>query len=172
MNLTGKFVLASALGIAALAVSIRHVTISPASAASASVKSVPVKSVPVKSVAVKVALKGIDPVSYFTGDRQPVTGNSAYRIVHNNAAYHFASQKNSDSFTANPDAYLPQYGGYCAWAAAQGSIAPGDPAHYRVVDGKLYLNYNADVQSRWSADINGFIAAADANWPKLKASIK
>lgn len=117
-----------------------------------------------------VAVNGKDLVSYFAGDAKPVSGVPAFSVVHEGQRYLFSSQVNADAFAAKPDAYLPQYGGYCAWAAAQGSIAPGDAAHYRVVDGKLYLNYNAEVQTRWAKDISGFIAQADANWPELKAS--
>jgi YHS domain-containing protein len=116
-----------------------------------------------------VALNGMDLVSYFQNDGRPVTGNAAFVVEHNGQIHRFASQKNADAFKADPAAFLPQYGGYCAWAVAQGSIAPGDPAHYRVVNGKLYLNYNADVQAQWMADIPGFITQADANWPKLQS---
>ena len=81
--------------------------------------------------------------------------------------WRFASAENRDLFLANPDAYSPQYGGYCAWAAAQGYTAPGNPKNWSVVDGKLYLNYNDKVQRDWEQDIPGFIAKADANWPAV-----
>lgn len=118
----------------------------------------------------EVVLNGMDVVSYFEGDGKPVPGLQPFAVFHNGQGYLFSNQKNADAFAATPDAYLPQYGGHCAWAAAQGSIAPGDPDHYRVVNGKLYLNYNAEVQTRWLNDIGGFIAKADRNWSQLKAS--
>jgi YHS domain-containing protein len=155
MNVMHKFILASAFGMVTLVGGFHTVYSSPAAAASATAK---------------IALNGIDLVSYFKGDGKPVTGNSAYVVLHNGAIYHFASQQNADAFKADPDAFLPQYGGHCAWAVAEGSIAPGDPDHYHVVAGKLYLNYNAEVQSRWVADIPGFIAKADANWLALRAN--
>lgn len=117
-----------------------------------------------------VALNGVDPVSYFQGDGKPVAGSASYTVELDGKNYRFANQQNADAFKENPVSFLPQYGGHCAWAAAKGSIAPGDPAYYRVVDGKLYLNYNAEVQNNWVADISGFIAKADANWPRLKSS--
>ncbi len=122
------------------------------------------------AIEAEVALNGMDVVSYFEGDGKPVPGLPAFAAFHNGQSYLFSDQKNADLFAATPDAYLPQFGGYCAWAAAQGSIAPGDPAHYRVVNSKLYLNYNDEVQTRWVSDIAGFIAKADANWPQLKAN--
>ena len=64
-----------------------------------------------------------------------------------------------------PDAFLPQYGGYCAWAVANGYTAKGDPRNWKIVGGKLYLNYNDEIQSRWVKDIPGFIHKGDGNWP-------
>lgn len=118
-----------------------------------------------------VALNGTDLVSYFQGNGKPVNGVADIAVVHDGKKYLFATNENAEKFKADPAAFLPQYGGHCAWATAQGRIAPGDPAHYRVVDGKLYLNYNAEVQARWIVDVPGFIAKANANWPTLKASI-
>jgi YHS domain-containing protein len=118
------------------------------------------------SVAHAAGLDGYDPVSYFI-DGKPLKGNATYTTDYMGEKYHFASARNRDAFVAAPEKYLPQYGGYCAWAAAQNQLAPGDPAVYKVVDGKLYLNYNRDVASRWEKDIPGFIRAADANWPQL-----
>ncbi len=112
-------------------------------------------------------LGGYDPVSYFTGVT-PAKGLAAFTSAYRGEAYHFASAANRDAFAADPEKYLPQYGGYCAWAVAQGKLAPGDPLISRVVDGKLYLNVNRDIAARWERDIPGFIRSADSNWPKLK----
>ncbi len=113
-----------------------------------------------------VGVGGYDPVAYFTQGR-PVRGASAFRITHQNVEYRFSSAENLARFRANPSAYLPQYGGYCAWAVSQGYTASADPRNWRIVDGKLYLNYNDDVQRRWEADIPGFIRSANANWPRV-----
>ncbi|MET0545909.1 MAG: YHS domain-containing (seleno)protein [Caulobacterales bacterium] len=112
-----------------------------------------------------VAVGGYDAVSFFTG--APVKGSDANKITYKGAIYQFATAENAAKFKANPGAYAPQYGGYCAWAAAQGKTAPGDPKYWRVVNGKLYLNYNGDIQKKWEKDIPGFIAKGDANWPKI-----
>lgn len=118
------------------------------------------------SAAHAAGLGGYDPVSYFVGGN-PAKGVAAYSAEHKGEKYQFATAQNRDAFAAAPEKYLPQYGGYCAWAAAQNQLAPGDPTIYKVVDGKLYLNYNRDVANRWEKDIPGFIRAADANWPGL-----
>ncbi len=114
----------------------------------------------------KLAVAGHDPVAYFT-DGKPVKGSADFQLTHQGVQWRFASAANLERFKADPAAYAPQYGGYCAWAAAQGSLAPGDPKYWKIVDKKLYLNFDADVQKKWEAGIPGFISRADSLWPKL-----
>lgn len=114
----------------------------------------------------KVAVSGYDPVAYFTSGK-PVEGSKDFTATWNGAEYRFASAANRDKFKADPARYAPQYGGYCAWAVSQGYTAPADPKVWKIVDGKLYLNYDASVGKKWSADIPGYIAKANANWPKV-----
>ena len=111
-----------------------------------------------------LAVSGYDAVAYFN-DGKPVGGDSAFEYEWNGATWRFASEANRAAFIADPAAYAPQYGGYCAWAVSQGYTAKSDPEAWRIVDGKLYLNYNKDIQARWARDIPGNIAKADANWP-------
>ena len=113
----------------------------------------------------KLALEGYDPVSYFAG--QPAKGDGRFSTTHKGVHYRFTSAQNLARFQANPDAFLPQYGGYCAWAVSNGYTAKGDPTAWKVVNGKLYLNYDATVQKRWIADIPGNIAKGDHNWPQV-----
>ncbi|MDV7341530.1 YHS domain-containing (seleno)protein [Terasakiella sp. A23] len=113
-----------------------------------------------------VAVEGYDPVAYFI-DGKATKGSGDFTMDYQGAEFRFASQKNLDTFKSNPAAYAPQYGGYCAWAVSQGYTAKGDAKHWRIVDGKLYLNYNADVKNRWEGDIPGFIASADKQWPTI-----
>ena len=113
-----------------------------------------------------LAVSGYDPVAYFNAGA-PVKGSAEFEIEHEGATWRFSSAENRDLFVADPAAYAPQYGGYCAWAVAQGQTAKGDPNFWKVVDGKLYLNFNASVQKKWETDIPGFIEKADANWPGI-----
>lgn len=113
-----------------------------------------------------LAVNGYDPVAYFT-EKRPVKGSSKFEYKYKDATWRFASQENLDKFRANPEKYAPRYGGYCAWAVSQGYTAKGDPEYWKIVDGKLYLNYNADVQKRWEKDIPGFISKADRHWPDV-----
>jgi len=112
------------------------------------------------------AAGGYDVVSYFDGSA-PVEGNADYQTTYNGADWLFSSQENLDAFLASPEKYAPQYGGYCAYAAASGSTAKGDPLQYSLENGKLYLNYNASIKERWLANKVEFIEQADSNWPKL-----
>lgn len=114
-----------------------------------------------------VAIRGTDPVAYFTEGR-PTPGSPDFAAEWGGATWHFASGANRSRFLADPEAYAPQYGGFCAWAVSEGYTAPIDPEAWRIVEGRLYLNYNRSVQRRWEADIPGHIARADANWPGLK----
>lgn len=110
-----------------------------------------------------IAIDGHDPVAYFTMNKA-VRGNAAISASHDGATYLFSSEDNRALFVANPNQYVPQYGGYCAYGAAQGYKAPVEPDKFTVIDGKLYLNYNGRVQSTWIKDTAGYIAKADAFW--------
>jgi hypothetical protein len=112
------------------------------------------------------ALSGHDPVAYFT-EGAPRPGDPAIALDWDGVRWLFATEANREAFRADPAAFAPQYGGYCAWAMAEGYTAPIDPAAWRIVEGRLYLNYSPRVQRRWEGDIPGNIARADANWPAV-----
>lgn len=114
-----------------------------------------------------VILHGYDPVAYFTSG-VPTKGNAQFSTSHDGATYHFASEANRDTFVAKPEMYVPQFGGFCAMGAALGKKLDVDPMQFKVVDGKLYLNVNADVFKKWSEDVPGNIGKADTNWPVIK----
>lgn len=113
-----------------------------------------------------VAVSGYDTVAYFT-ENKAVKGDKSFSTEHRGAKWYFSSQENLSKFEQEPEKYAPQYGGYCAWAAAHNKTAKGDPEQWAVVNGKLYLNYNANVRKKWLADKENLIVKADANWPTL-----
>lgn len=117
-----------------------------------------------------VALQGYDPVSYFSGSA-PRKGKSGISAKHDGATYHFASTANRDKFNAAPAKYAPQFGGFCAMGAALGKKLDVDPNAYKVVNDRLYLNVNKDVQKRWLDDVPGNIATAEKAWPALKDQV-
>ena len=116
-----------------------------------------------------VAIRGYDPVAYFT-ESKPVLGNDQHTFVWNDAVWKFSSQKNLDTFKSDPEKYAPQFGGYCAYGMGDGDghKAPTSPDAWTIVDGKLYLNYNTNVQKMWKKDQEAFIIKAVDNWPRVK----
>ena len=115
------------------------------------------------------AIKGYDPVAYFT-ESTAVKGNESYSLEWGQATWYFSSADNKTLFESDPEKYAPQYGGYCAYAVSQGYTAKIDPTAWKIVDGKLYLNYNQKIKVDWEANQTNYIKAADENWPKLKAN--
>jgi YHS domain-containing protein len=115
-----------------------------------------------------VAVRGTDVVAYVTEGRA-VAGSARFAHAWRGATWRFASAAHRDRFAADPERYAPAYGGFCAYAVSEGYTAPIDPNAWRIVDGRLYLNYDRSVQRRWERDIPGRIARADANWPALAA---
>ncbi|MEM6275809.1 MAG: YHS domain-containing (seleno)protein [Pseudomonadota bacterium] len=113
-----------------------------------------------------IAVRGTDVVAYFAEGKQ---GDGSAEFAHEfmGATWQFASAENRDAFAADPEAFAPQYGGYCAYAVSQGYTASISPNAWTIHDGKLYLNFNKAVRSLWARDIPGRIASADANWPSV-----
>ena len=112
------------------------------------------------------AINGYDPVAYFTVGK-PVKGQDGLVTEWMGAKWKFSSQANLDVFKANPEKYAPQYGGYCAYGIAKDSLVKVEPDLFTVRDGKLYLNYDAEVQSKWAKDPAGYIKQADAKFQAL-----
>ncbi len=113
-----------------------------------------------------VAIKGYDPVAYFT-QHKAVEGNGSFIYDWSGSTWKFSSQASLDSFKAAPEKYAPQYGGYCAYGCSRGYKAPTDPNAWTIVDNKLYLNYNLKVKEIWSGDMANLITIADSNWITL-----
>jgi len=113
------------------------------------------------------AIRGYDTVAYFSlaeGDA-PVKGSDEFTYEWNGATWKFASAENRDKFIANPEAYAPQFGGYCAFAVSHGFTKPIRPDAWTVVNDKLYLNLNKGVMKKWLKKRDERIAKAEANWP-------
>jgi hypothetical protein len=115
-----------------------------------------------------VAVHGFDVVAYVTKSAA-VKGRAEFEYRWQEAIWRFASAEHRDLFQKSPDTYAPQFGGYCAWAVSRGYTADVDPEAWRVVDGKLYLNYSRRVQRMWEQDVAGNIAKGRANWPGVLA---
>jgi YHS domain-containing protein len=114
-----------------------------------------------------LGIKGYDPVAYFT-DGVATPGRQEFMYEWGGVKWLFASREHRDAFSANPMKYAPQYGGFCAWGVSQGKLFDVDPERgWKIVDGKLYMNFNSEILATWSQDIPGFVRAADTKWPEL-----
>ncbi|WP_370088228.1 YHS domain-containing (seleno)protein [Ekhidna sp.] len=112
------------------------------------------------------AIKGYDPVAYFTKG-EPTKGDQSFMFEWNKANWYFSTQENLEAFKSDPEKYAPQFGGYCAYAVGNGYTYESDPKAWKIVDGKLYLNYRRGIQKKWEADQANFIKKAEENWPEL-----
>lgn len=118
----------------------------------------------------KVAIQGYDPVAYFT-QKKAVKGKANIATTYEGVTYNFSSQANKDLFLKSPSSYEPQYGGWCAYAmGANGEKVEINPETFKIVDGKLNLNYNAffnNTLKSWNKDEVNLKKKADANWKKI-----
>ena len=117
-----------------------------------------------------LAVKGYDVTSYFADG--PVKGDKKITVEHQGLTYRFASEENKALFEVSPEKYLPQYGGWCATALADGDKVDINPKNYKITDGKLYLFYKGllgDARKPWLKDEAGLKEKADAQWSKLLA---
>jgi hypothetical protein len=113
-----------------------------------------------------MAIKGYDPVAYFL-QQQAIEGSDQFLLDWSGSKWKFISQANLDSFKLAPQKYAPQYGGYCAYGMSEKHEAPTDPNAWTIVGNKLYLNYNAKVQTYWLKDTSTKIKAANNYWQTL-----
>lgn len=121
-----------------------------------------------------VAIGGYDVVAYFT-QNEAIRGSQKFSAKHDNVDFYFSSQENQKAFRENPDGFLPQYGGWCAFAVGmQKSKVPSDPNTFKLYNGKLYLFFNDYYKGApfntivpWNSDEKNIKLKADQNWPEL-----
>lgn len=116
-----------------------------------------------------LAIQGYDPVAYFSG--KALKGDAKLALKFQGVTYHFSTEANKKAFAANPAKYEPQYGGWCAFAMGDyNKKVEINPETFKIVDGKLYLFYNAyltNTLKSWNKDEDNLQRAADKNWNKI-----
>lgn len=117
-----------------------------------------------------VAVQGYDVVAYFEKGKA-TAGNPTHSWKWKGAIWQFSNAKHLNRFKKSPKTYAPQYGGYCAWAVSRNYTADIDPHAWKIVQGKLYLNYNTSIQKRWEKQTRKHIERADKNWPGLRSKL-
>ncbi|KUJ81374.1 YHS domain-containing (seleno)protein [Ruegeria profundi] len=111
---------------------------------------------------------GTDPVALLQGTL--TQGVSDHTAVHDGVSYYFATAEAAAAFTANPEAHLPQFGGFCTLAVGLGKKFDGDPRYADVRNGKLYVFVNEAVFQTYLQDPDGTIAKAEATWPQIRST--
>jgi len=114
----------------------------------------------------RLALRGVDAVALATG-LEVTEGNSKHATVRDGVAYYFETAEAKKAFDANPEKYMPQYGGFCAFGVAVGKKLDASPRYADIVDGKLYVFLNAGAFAKYKEDKAGTLAKAEKNWPGM-----
>ena len=118
-----------------------------------------------------LALEGYDPVSYFDAE-MPLRGSSDFTVRHDQLVYRFASLENQERFQRDPERYVPAYGGWCAYAMADGQKVEIDPKAFLVQEGRLLLFYRSfwsDTRKLWLNDADALLERADEHWTRISA---
>ena len=110
-----------------------------------------------------LALSGYDPVSY-TASGGPGPGVVDFEVKWDGVTWRFQSEENKKLFLNTPEKYLPEYGGFCAFAASKGFTAKPDPGNYVVHAGKVYILVDPDVKKEWLNDRAANIEKGNINW--------
>lgn len=116
-----------------------------------------------------IAIQGYDPVAYFENSKA-IKGNKEITATFQDATYYFSSKKNKATFLKNPNHFIPQYGGYCAYGMSFDHDAPIDPKSFAIIDNKLFLNYSSEVNEMWLKELADRMELANNNWKKRKKS--
>lgn len=119
-----------------------------------------------------VAIEGYDPVAYFQSGGA-VLGSVEHSAEWDGATWWFSSAENRNLFVQSPDAYAPVYGGWCAYGMADGYAAETDPVNgWTIHEGKLYLNWDAEITAEWRADKNELLQQSEANWSTVRDELR
>ncbi|MBX2807312.1 MAG: hypothetical protein KTR20_01665 [Cellvibrionaceae bacterium] len=112
------------------------------------------------------AVSGYDTVAYFTLGK-PTKGSKKIQAEWNGAKWLFANEEHKALFVANPEQYAPAYDGHCAFAAGVNKKVSAKPTLWKIVDGRLFLNYSQASNERWLENPESYIADGDEFWKIL-----
>lgn len=113
-----------------------------------------------------VALEGYDPTSYFL-DGKPLKGDPSLARHFQGATYYFVDPSHKNAFEKEPTKYLPEFGGFCGYAASINRVSPVDPQIWQLVDGRLVLQHTPKAYQLFNSDVKANYAKAEKNWPSL-----
>jgi len=117
-----------------------------------------------------VSMEQICPMSYF-GEAGPHKGDPVILAEHRGTTYSLSNQEAKEIFLAEPDKYLPQFGGYCATAISQGKLRGADCTNFKVnAEGRLllFMKFPVDHKEIWDQDEAGGMERANTAWEQLQ----
>jgi hypothetical protein len=117
-----------------------------------------------------LAIDGFDPVAYFV-DSAPVLGHPELELRSGGATWRFHNEGNRAAFAANPDIYMPRFGGHDPVALSRGVATAGNPRLWVTARQRLYLFYSDKARAAFAADPDNAIAAAERNWPAVRRTL-
>lgn len=117
-----------------------------------------------------LAIYGIDPVAYFT-ERKAKAGREDFELRHAGAVWRFGNEGNRAAFAADPDVYMPRFGGYDPVGVSRGVATPGKPALWVVSEQRLFLFYTADARTAFLANPAEVITGATARWSAVQSEL-
>jgi len=123
---------------------------------------------PIATTSNGIAIQGYDTVAYFT-EGKAIKGSSLYEYDWADAKWWFASSAHREMFAADPDRYMPQFGGFCSGAVTIGMTVPANPEAWAIVDGKLYMVAGSEVDiAEWQAAAAENIKQGNKQWPMIR----
>ncbi|WP_411746231.1 YHS domain-containing (seleno)protein [Reinekea sp.] len=117
-----------------------------------------------------VALDGFDTVEYFN-QKTATKGFARYQVTYLKAVWYFSTQENKNIFEADPEKFIPQFGGHCANGLSDGHLVRANPEIFRVIDGRLYLFFSWWGKAQWKYDQQAQIALAESNWGEFSSNL-
>jgi hypothetical protein len=117
-----------------------------------------------------IAISGFDPVAYFT-DGYALVGRAAFELAYAGTVWRFRNEGNRAAFEADPDIYMPRFGGYDPVAVARGVGVPGDPRLWLITGERLYLFYTEEARAAFSANPDEVAENADKMWPAVQRTL-
>ena len=113
-----------------------------------------------------IAIQGYDTVAYFIS-ATAISGTSEYQVLFNDQIWQFSSAEHLNLFNSNPEKYIPQYDGKCAWAVKKNFIAQGNPSIWMIQNNHLYFFFSRGVNRQFEKDREHNILIANENWKSL-----
>jgi hypothetical protein len=117
-----------------------------------------------------IAISGFDPVAYFT-DGNALVGRATFEFAYAGTVWRFRNEGNRAAFEADPDFYMPRFGGYDPVAVARGVGVAGDPRLWLIADQRLYFFYTEEARAAFTADPDEVAENADKKWPAVQRTL-